>query len=60
MRLGGSLALPISAGFEFFHTFRGQRGSEAVHANLTYRVQIGWRGGESGDFTALILPKKRG
>ena len=23
MRLGGSLALPISAGFEFFHTFRG-------------------------------------
>src|SRR5438093_13489897 len=24
MRLGGSLALPISAGFEFFHTFRLQ------------------------------------
>jgi len=23
MRLGGSLALPISTGFEFFHTFRG-------------------------------------
>ncbi|PYV92686.1 MAG: hypothetical protein DMG05_03730 [Acidobacteria bacterium] len=23
MRLGGSLALPISAGFEFFHTFSG-------------------------------------
>jgi len=22
MRLGGSLALPISTGFEFFHTFR--------------------------------------
>src|SRR6058998_2443932 len=25
-RLGGSLALPISAGFEFFHTFRGVGG----------------------------------
>jgi len=24
MRLGGSLALPISAGFEFFDSFRGQ------------------------------------
>jgi hypothetical protein len=23
MRLGGSLALPISAGFEFFHSIRG-------------------------------------
>ena len=26
MRLGGSLALPISAGLKFFHTFRGCRG----------------------------------
>jgi len=24
MRLGGSLALPMSAGFEFFHTFSFQ------------------------------------
>src|SRR5436309_14088795 len=27
MRLGGSLALPISTGFEFSHTFRGLRGA---------------------------------
>ncbi|PYV86418.1 MAG: hypothetical protein DMG05_19780 [Acidobacteria bacterium] len=33
MRLGGSFVLPISAGFEFFHTFRGscEKGRQDPH-----------------------------
>src|SRR5437867_1538989 len=46
MRLGGSLALPISAGFEFFHTFRGScekgRGNPHQVAPWTRGNQRGW------------------